>query len=152
MKKELRRLEQRDTELNNEIKEVRAELEQANEQLEQANGQLEQLNEQLEQAKEQNKELNKKQDGIEKLQKEQGIDIASLKEALDDLEDKKTVFIDQIAENYSEVKKAMKNINNEQFLEIMKNCCKDGKIDDKKMNRILGNFFPYDIVFKEDKA
>ena len=116
MRKELRKLQKRDTELNSEIKEVRAELEQANEQLEQANGQnkalneqieqtneqLEQANEQLEQANElnkalneQNKKLNKKQDGIEKLQKEQGLDIASLQEALDDLEDKTGLFEDE---------------------------------------------------------
>ena len=116
MKKELRRLEKRDTELNNEIRVVRAELEQANEQLEQANGQnkalneqieqaneqleqaneqLEQANEQLEQLNEQNKEVNKKQDVIEKLQKEQGLDIAALQEALDDLEDKTGLFEDE---------------------------------------------------------
>ena len=46
----------------------------------------------------------------------------------------------------------MKTLSNEQFLEIMQQCCKDGKIDDELMNRILSNFFPYDIVFKEDRA
>lgn len=39
-------------------------------------------------------------------------------------------------------------LNNKEFLKILKMCCKDGKIDDDKMNSILSNYFPYDITFK----
>ena len=39
-------------------------------------------------------------------------------------------------------------LNNKQFLNILKNCCQDGKLDDTKLNNQLCNYFPYDFVFK----
>ena len=134
MRKELKRLEKRDTELNNEIKEVRAELEQANEQLERLT--------------EQNKELNKKQETIEKVQEQQGIDIKALAEALDDLEDKKTVFIDEIAENEDKYNTLMKLIKENPNLEhelslglgscqsAMRNSRKSQSFIEEKMDKI----------------
>lgn len=41
-------------------------------------------------------------------------------------------------------------LNNKEFLKVLKQCCKDGKIDDTMLNNILSNYFPYDIVFKGD--
>lgn len=43
----------------------------------------------------------------------------------------------------------MEHLTNEQFLEIMKKCCKDGKIDDGKLDHILSNYFPYNLTFKD---
>lgn len=41
-------------------------------------------------------------------------------------------------------------LNNKQFLKILQQCCKNGKIDDEMLNNMLCNYFPYDIVFKGD--
>lgn len=41
-------------------------------------------------------------------------------------------------------------LNNKEFLKILKQCCKDGKLNDKMFNNILCNYFPYDIIFKGD--
>ena len=39
-------------------------------------------------------------------------------------------------------------LDNKRFLEILKDCCQDGKLDDDKLNNQLCNYFPYDLVFK----
>lgn len=44
----------------------------------------------------------------------------------------------------------MKTLTNAEFMEILKKCCSDGHIDDEKFNFVLSNYFPYNLVFKED--
>lgn len=46
----------------------------------------------------------------------------------------------------------MATLSNKEFLQVLKSCCKDGKIDDEKMNQILGAYFPYNLTFKGDKG
>ena len=38
-------------------------------------------------------------------------------------------------------------LDNKQFLQILKNCCKDGKVDDELLNKQLCNYRPYDLIF-----
>ena len=38
--------------------------------------------------------------------------------------------------------------SSKEFLQILNKCCENGKLDDEKLNSILSNFFPYDLVFK----
>ena len=46
---------------------------------------------------------------------------------------------------------AKQTLNNKEFLDILSKCCENGKIDDEKMNKILGAYFPYNLTFKVDK-
>lgn len=32
-------------------------------------------------------------------------------------------------------------------MNILSNCCKDGKIDDKRLNQILKDYSPYNLTF-----
>lgn len=45
----------------------------------------------------------------------------------------------------------MATLTNKEFLDILSKCCKDGKIDDEKMNQILGVYFPYNLTFGDKK-
>lgn len=39
-------------------------------------------------------------------------------------------------------------LNNQQFMKILKQACKDGKVDEDFLNDFLSNFHPYDLVYK----
>ena len=39
-------------------------------------------------------------------------------------------------------------LNNKEFLKILKEACKTGKVDDDYLNNCLSNYYPYDLVFK----
>lgn len=42
----------------------------------------------------------------------------------------------------------VETLDNEQFLEILKQCCdEEGGVDDEKLNLLLQNFFPYNLTF-----
>ena len=43
---------------------------------------------------------------------------------------------------------AKQTLTNKEFLRILKNSCKDGKLDDDYLNDCLSNYYPYDLVFK----
>ena len=45
----------------------------------------------------------------------------------------------------------MATLSNKEFLQVLKSCCKDGKIDDEKMNEILGAYFPYNLTFGDKR-
>jgi len=45
----------------------------------------------------------------------------------------------------------MATLSNKQFLDILHKCCKDGKIDDERMNEILGAYFPYNLTFGDKR-
>ena len=42
----------------------------------------------------------------------------------------------------------MATLNNKEFMQILKNACKDGKIDDEYLNEVLGAYYPYNLTFK----
>ena len=41
----------------------------------------------------------------------------------------------------------MDTLNSSQFMDILSVCCKEGKVDDKKLNQILKNYYPYNLTF-----
>lgn len=41
-----------------------------------------------------------------------------------------------------------RTLDNKEFLKILKNCCKDGKLDDDCLNNSLCAYYPYDLTFK----
>ena len=45
----------------------------------------------------------------------------------------------------------MATLTNKEFLDILSNCCEDGKVNDEKLNQILGVYFPYNLTFKGDR-
>ena len=45
----------------------------------------------------------------------------------------------------------MATLTNKDLLDILSRCCENGKINDKKMNEILGAYFPYNLTFKGDR-
>lgn len=55
-----------------------------------------------------------------------------------------------MTDEIEELKAEKKRLNNSEFMEILKKCCSDGHIDDEKFNFVLSNYFPYNLVFKED--
>lgn len=44
----------------------------------------------------------------------------------------------------------IETLDNEQFLEILKQCCNDDGVDDEMLNNILCNYFPYNLCFHGD--
>lgn len=42
---------------------------------------------------------------------------------------------------------SMNTLTNSQFMEILRECCNDGKIDDTKLNQILKCYHPYNLSF-----
>ena len=45
----------------------------------------------------------------------------------------------------------MATLNNKELLNIVHDCCKDGKRDDERMNERLGAYFPYNLTFGDKK-
>lgn len=45
----------------------------------------------------------------------------------------------------------MATLNNKEFMQILKNACKGGKIDDDYLNEVLGAYYPYNLTFKGGK-
>ena len=45
----------------------------------------------------------------------------------------------------------MATLNNKEFMQILKNACKDGKIDDEYLNEVLSVYYPYNLTFKGGK-
>ena len=45
----------------------------------------------------------------------------------------------------------MATLNNKESLDILHHCCKDGKIDDERMNEILGAYFSYNLTFGDKR-
>ena len=45
----------------------------------------------------------------------------------------------------------MATLNNKEFLDILHHFFKDGKIDDERMNEILGAYFPYNLTFGDTR-
>ena len=45
----------------------------------------------------------------------------------------------------------MATLTNKEFLDILHRCCKGGKIDDERMNEILGAYFPYNLTFGDKR-
>lgn len=41
----------------------------------------------------------------------------------------------------------MNTLNNKQFMDILSNCCRYGRIDDQKLNQILKDYYPYNLTF-----
>lgn len=39
-------------------------------------------------------------------------------------------------------------LDNEDFIKILKSCCKDGVINDEKLDFILSHYSPYNLTFK----
>ena len=42
----------------------------------------------------------------------------------------------------------MATLTNKEFLKILNDACKNGKVDDDYLNNCLSNYHPYNLVFK----
>lgn len=43
---------------------------------------------------------------------------------------------------------AKQTLTNKEFLKVLKEACKGGKVDDDYLNNYLSYYFPYNLVFK----
>ena len=134
--KELKRLEKVDKEQRMEINQIKEDL----------NNTQEELNNTQEKLK-----------YVEKVQDQQGIDLAALAKALNEMEDKKIVFEDQYAENQDKYNKIMKlieenpdiehELNRNRVLQSRDEKCQKSKniIDEKidNMNKVMNDFFKF---------